>query len=163
LKQETESRLAAIFAKHEATKISAAEVKNVVETKEQTFLREFLAARGSLIRPAMQEIGEYVKGRGYAFDISTEEDHFEEGRDRRHRSAAIRITFFPGERRGANHEYPGLSLTCNKAAQLVEFHESAISPGRGGMAGGSGSAKLAELTAEEIQRRILKVVAAVFT
>jgi hypothetical protein len=46
----------------------------MVQHKESSFLRAFLDAREKTIRPAMVEVGEYVRGMGYTFRISTEED-----------------------------------------------------------------------------------------
>ena len=162
MKEEIKSKLEAAFEKHEQSKRSAADAKQVAENKSQTFLREFIAAREAIIRPAMEEVGEYVQGKGYAFEVSIEDD--KPSLDGRSRStpASIRLTIFPSERRYPVHENPGFSVICEKGEQKVRFHESTMSPSRGGHAGPAGQATLGALTKDLIQEKILKVVAEVF-
>nr|WMC97924.1 hypothetical protein RAR13_04205 [Aminobacter aminovorans] len=162
MKDDIKSKLDAAFEKHEASKRAAATAKQVAETKEQVFLREFVEARDAIIRPAMEEIGEYVKGKGYSYEVSTEDDQV--SLDGRSRSipASIRLTMFIGERRYPVNEHPGFSVICEKGQQKVRFHESTMSPMRGGHAGSAGDAILPDLTRDLIQQKILKVVAEVF-
>ncbi|MBR0945949.1 hypothetical protein [Bradyrhizobium liaoningense] len=162
MKDDIKSKLDAAFEKHEASKRSAAEAKQVAETKEQIFSREFIQARDTIIRPAMEEIGGYVKGKGYSYEISTEDD--KPSPDGRSRSvpASVRLTIFLGERRYQVHENPGFSVICEKGQQKVRFHECTMSPGRGGHAGPAGEATLSQVTKDLIQEKILKVVAEVF-
>lgn len=162
MKDEIKSKLEATFEKHEASKRAAATAKQVAETKEQVFLREFVEARDAILRPAMEEIGEYVKGKGYSYEVSTEEDKPPLDGQSRSTPASIRLTIFLGGRRHPVHEYPGFSIICEKGQQKVRFHESTMSPGRGGHAGPAGETTLAKLTKDLVQEKILKVVAEVF-
>lgn len=162
MKDDIKSKLDAAFERHEASKRSAVEAKQAAESKEQIFLREFLEARDTIIRPAMEEIGGYVQGKGYSYDISTEDDKPSPDGRSRLVPASIRLTIFIGERRSLAHENPGVSVTCQKGQQKVSFHECTMSPGRGGHAGPAGEATLSQLTKDLIQEKILKVVAEVF-
>ena len=69
-RDDIKSKLDAVFAKHDESKRKAVEAQH----KESSFLRAFLDAREKTTRPAMVEVGEYVRGMGYTFRISTEED-----------------------------------------------------------------------------------------
>lgn len=162
MKEDIKSKLDTAFEKHEASKRAAANAKEVAETKEQVFLREFIKARDTFIRPAMEEIGEYVKGKGYSYEVSTEDDM--PSLDGRSRStpASIRLTMFLGERRHPVHENPGFSVICEKGRQKVRFHECTMSPAHGGRAGPAGEAALPDLTNDLIQEKIMKVIAEVF-
>jgi len=162
MKDDIKSKLDAAFEKHEASKRLAAKAKQAAETKEEVFLREFIEARDTIIRPAMEEIGGYVKGKGYSYEISTEDD--KPSPDGRSRSvpASIRLTIFLGERRFPVHENPGFSAICEKGQQNVWFHECTMSPGRGGHAGPAGQATLSQITKDLIQEKVMKVVADVF-
>lgn len=162
MKDDIKSKLDAAFEKHEASKRAAATAKQVAETKEQVFLREFVEARDAIVRPAMEEVGEYVKGKGYSYEVSTEDD--KPSLDGRSRStpASIRLTMFLGEGRYPSHEHPGFSVICEKGQQKVRFHENTTSPGRGGHSGPAGETTLPELKKDLIQEKILKVVAEVF-
>lgn len=125
-------------------------------------MREFNAARDALIRPAMEEIGEYVKGKGYSYEVSIEDDKPSPDGRSRSTPASIRLTIFLGERRRPAHEHPGLSVICEKGQQKVRFHENTTSPGRGGHSGPAGDTTLPALTKDLLQEKILKVVAEVF-
>ena len=162
MKDDIKSKLDAAFEKHEASKLATATAKQVAENKEQVFLREFVEARDAIIRPAMEEIGEYIKSKGYSYEVSTEDD--KPSLDGRSRSipASIRLTMFLGERRYPIHDNPGFSVICEKWHQKVRFHESTMSPGRGGHAGPAGETSVPELTKDLLQERILKIVAEVF-
>ncbi|MEY9227674.1 hypothetical protein [Bradyrhizobium ottawaense] len=133
-----------------------------LKPRKRFFSREFIEARDTIVRPAMEEIGSYVKGKGYSYEISTEDD--KPSPDGRSRSvpASIRLTIFLGERRYPVHENPGFSVICEKEQQKVRFHECTMSPGRGGHAGPADQATLSQITKDLIQEKILKVVADVF-
>jgi len=162
MKDEIKAKLDVAFQKHEAAKRTAAEGKQIAASKEQVFLRGFMEARESIIRPAMKEIGEYVKDKGYDYDVSTEDDKPSPDGRSRSTPASIRLTIFLGERRYPSHEHPGFSVICEKGQQKVRFHENTTSPGRGGHAGPAGEAVLSDLTKDLVQEKILKVVAEVF-
>jgi hypothetical protein len=162
MKDEIKSRLEAAFDKHEATKRAVADAKQVAESNEQRFLREFMEAQDSIIRPAMEEIGDYVKSKGYTYAVTAEDDKPSPDGKSRSSPAAIRLTIFIGERRGPSHEFPTFSVICEKGQQKVRFHESTMSPGRGGHSGSAGEAPLSEVTKDLIQEKILKIVTEVF-
>ncbi|WP_018183967.1 hypothetical protein [Kaistia granuli] len=162
MKDELKQTLDAAFQRHEASKRAATEAKQVAETKAQTFLRDFIEARDTIIRPAMEEIGEYVRNQGYVFEVSTEDDKPSPDGRGRSIAASIRLTFLLGDRHRPSYEYPGLSVICEKQQQKVRFHESTMSPGRGGHAGPAGEATLNSITKEMVQEKISKVVAEIF-
>jgi hypothetical protein len=163
MKYDIKSKLDAAFEKHEASERTAAEVQQDRESKEQVFLREFIQVRKSVVRPAMEEIGEYVEGKGYSYDISTEDDRPSPHGRGRSTPASITLTILlGGERRYPLHEHPGLSVICDKDKRKVRFHESVRSPGRGGHSGPAGEAELPDLTTDFVQERIVNVVAQVF-
>ncbi len=151
MKEETKSKLDAVF-----------KAEQVAKGKQEAFLQNFMEAQDTIIRPAMEEIGEYVRGKGYSHEISTEEDGISNDGNNRPISASTRITFFLGERQYPRHQFPGFSVICDKNQELVFFHESTMSPGRGGHAGGAGQATLPEVTKDLIQEKISNVLSEVF-
>lgn len=162
MKQETQSKLDAMFAKHRASKDAAFEAAEKAEDKAASFLATFLEKRESVIRPAMVAMGEYVKDKGYAYEVSIEEDKPSHDGRGRHTPASIRLTVFLEKGRYPIHDHPGFSVICEKGQQNVRFHENTTSPGHGGHSGPAGQAKLEDLTADTIQQGILKVFAEVF-
>jgi hypothetical protein len=160
--EDIKSKFEAVFQKHAASKLAAAKAQDVKESKWAAFLRAFLDARETTIRPAMTEVGEYVRGNGYHYEISTVDDSISNDKNHRPISAAIRITFFTGDDRAPVGNFPHFTVICDKERQRVGFHESTISPGRGGHAGGVGGAPLSELTTEMVQEKIIKVLSEAF-
>ncbi|RTM05674.1 MAG: hypothetical protein EKK31_15030 [Hyphomicrobiales bacterium] len=162
MKQETLSKLDTIFAKHQKTKDAALEAKKKGEDTATSFLKAFLEKREKVIRPAMEAVGEYVKGKGYAYQVSTEDDRPSPDGRGRHTPASIRLTIFLENGRGQLHEHPGYSVICEKAQQKVRFHENTTSLGRGGHSGPAGESKLEDVTSDTLQAGILKVIEEVF-
>lgn len=162
MNNDIKSKLDAAFLKHEASKRAAVEAKQAAETKEQVFLRQFVEARESIIRPAMEEVGEYIKGKGYTYEIFTEDDKSSPDGRGRSTPASIQLALFLDERRYPVHDFPNFSIICEKGQQRVRFHGSTISPGRGGYSGSAGEATLSEVTKELVQEKILKIVTEVF-
>ncbi|MDE2135492.1 MAG: hypothetical protein KGJ49_12965 [Alphaproteobacteria bacterium] len=162
MKDELQTKLDSVFIKHEASKAAAAQVQRIAKNKEDECLEAFAVVRHTLIGPAMKEIGEYIKAKGYTYEISVVNGGFEPGRDRREVPASIRLTFLLGDRNLPDYEYPGFSVICEKSRGTVLFHESTSSPGRGGHSGPAGEVKISELTKELLQERILKVIAEIF-
>lgn len=162
MKPETQSKLDAIFAKHEASKAALQTAHTEAEDKAAAFLRAFNEKRETVIRPAMAAMGNYLKGKGYDFSISTEDDKPSPDGRGRPTPASIRFTMFLGKERHPLYEHPGFAIICEKNQQAVRFHENTTSPGRGGRSGGAGEAKLEDVTAISIEAGILKVMAEVF-
>jgi hypothetical protein len=76
MKSDIKKGLDDVFAKHEASRKAAAERQQAIQTKEEAFLKEFLEKRDSIIRPAMEAVGQYLKEKGYSSEITTEEDGY---------------------------------------------------------------------------------------
>lgn len=162
MRDEIRFKLDAAIEAHETSKRAAATAKQFAENSEQIFLAQFSEARDSIIRPAMEEIGNYIKGKGYDYEVTEEDD--KPSLDHRSRStpASITFTIFVGKRHYPLNENPMLSVICEKGLERVRFHESTISRSRGGHSGSAGAVTLNELTEELIHEKILKVVAEVF-
>ncbi len=160
---QTQARLDAVFARHTAARQAEADKKHAIETNEAAFLRQFLDARHSVMRPAMQAIGDYVKAAGYDFAIATREDGDDASSgDQRSHPASIRLDLLLGDTPAPPQEAPGFMVTCDKVKRLVRFHESTIRPAGGGRAGPCGEADLTALTADRLQQEILHVVEELF-
>jgi hypothetical protein len=158
MKDEIKSKLDAILDRHDAAKRAAAEAKRVAENKEQAFIREFLKICDTVIRPAMEEIGNSVSVRGISFRISNQDAIPSDPRRGGGQGPSIAITFFPGQQEYPEHDFPAFTVFGNKYKQNVTFHERTMMPGRGGSAGPSGEANLAELSSDLVQTKILNVL-----
>jgi hypothetical protein len=164
MNKETKKSLDAIFAKHDATKKAAAKIQEDAKAAESASLAKFLEIRESVIRPAMTMVGEYVKSKGYAYEIHTEEDDVSRSRDRnRIFSASIQISFLKGiSQTYEMGNFPFLSVSCDKTEGSVHFVRSTMYPGRGGQSGPAGTAAIEDITQDLVQAKILEILAAVF-
>ena len=156
MKNDIKSKLDTAFAKLEEAQRDAAEEKAVAETKAEAFRKRFLDVRESMIRPAMEEIGQYIRSKGYDFDI-TASDGDKNG------AASIKLTIIEGPRSGfyrpgANPTLPGLSVHCLSEKQVVGFHENTIG-NYGGHASGAGEFTLEQLTKDLVQDKVANVLA----
>lgn len=162
MSDKLKTELDAIFNAHAETKKRIEHQKSEREVREEAFVQSFYGLRDSLIRPTFESIGEYIKAKGYKYHIETSEEQTD--REGRYQSPSISIRFLVGEdgRHYRSHEYPHLSVICEKGSSKLRFHESTMSPGRGGHAGGAGDTTPTELTADLINQKVLKVIREVF-
>ncbi|MDD5581469.1 MAG: hypothetical protein PHY16_19660 [Methylobacter sp.] len=156
------TELDAIFNAHEETKKKIEHQKSQQELREEAFVQSFHELQDSLIRPTFESIGEYITVKGYKYRIETSEEQTD--RDGRYQSPSISIRFLVGEddRRYQSHEYPHLSVICEKRTSKLRFHESTMSPGKGGRAGSAGETTPTELTVDVLNQKVIKVLREVF-
>ncbi len=126
--------------------------------KEEEFLGGFRKLRAEVIKPALQELSDYVKGKG--LNASVEENEETQDSEGRTRAAAISIVFTLPETRGyaRTSEYPNVSFRASRSEMRVTVGESTIGPGRGGHSGGAGSFQLQEVTKELVREKTLAVL-----
>ena len=159
VKKDTEAQFDAAFAVHAKNVERRSRVQAEQESKEDAFVRAFKERRTSFIKPALEEIAQYLQTKGMKTRIDEiDESHSRD--DRQQQRTAITIRFLTGDEKShyADHEQPNVSFVCSKSEQLVRFLESTISLGSGGHSGDTGSAKLELLTDELIQQKVLAVV-----
>lgn len=157
--EEIKNRIDALLAEKLTKEKKVQEARESREKKEDLFLNQFIEARESIVKPAMEEIKEYLSKQGLSSVIETkEQDHSRQART----SASITIRFtmkYEGYRQP--HEYPNLSVIADVAKQNIRFTESTIGPNHGGHSGTAGECALNQLTKEFIHKKIMKVLEAI--
>jgi ATPase subunit of ABC transporter with duplicated ATPase domains len=159
VKKDTEAQFDAEFAVHAKNVERRSQIQAEQESKEDAFVRAFKERRTSFIKPALEEIAQYLQTKGMKTRIDEiDESHSRDVREQQR--TAITIRFLTGDEKShyADHEQPNVSFVCSKSEQLVRFLVSTISLGSGGHSGDTGSAKLELLTDELIQQKVLAVV-----
>src|SRR5919106_873344 len=158
MKDDTKAALDGIFAKHDQRKQAEQRATDERKTTEAKFLEKFLQVREGIIRPALEEIGEYVKGKGYDYEIVTRDDS--DPHSKRGTTASIGIQF----KRASNDlnltygaSSPNFSVISEKGAQRVRFHENTMMRSGGGHSGPAGESKLEEVTPDKLQKMLLKI------
>ena len=134
-----------------------------MKTEEDTFLFKFQAVREAVIRPAMEEVGKYLKDRGHGYRISEREksiDH--QGRTQ---DANIEMSIFPDDIKGASYtedSTPSISFIATKYKKIIWGHRSTMMPGRGGSSGSFGEFNPAEIQRDMVEREIFVLLEKVF-
>ena len=160
MEEPVRSKLDAIFMHHAVLRQADAKRMRAVDERESAALSAFAKVRDDIIRPAMEEMGEYVKAQGYIYTIDTEADGV--GPDSAYNKADIRLTLYVDGRRARKEDQPGLTVFCDKSRGLAQFHARTFTSGRGGHAGLVGEFEIAEVTTALVQEKILAVIAEVF-
>ena len=159
MKQESRQALDAIFQRYESTKLSGQTTKGAQASKEEQFVEKFRTVRVSILRPILEEIGEFVRSRGYEYEIAEEEGTVSgEGT-----FASIAIHFITSREAGrSKREYPSFRFTCLSSDGRVRLFESTLAPGERGHSITVGEVPLEELTPEFVERQLVALARHVF-
>lgn len=159
--EHTKTALDDILAKHEERKKEQEAQQGRKESEANQFLEAFLRCQEDVIRPAMEEMGTYLEGKGYSYSITTDDEHIND--DKRAVPASIRFTIYREGRPGfAEYLHPGLSAICDKHRKLINFYASTMHPGGGGSSGSEGSYPLEQVTSDLVQKMIAGIISKVF-
>ena len=159
--EKAKAAFEAIFKRHEDTKSKGLKAQEERGKEEDQSLARFDALRESTIKPAMKAVGEYVESKGLSYRIVEKEDSRDtEGRD--HPASIAFVFLVGGDTYRPVHEYPSLTLFCEKRTGKVRLHQSTMVPGSGGQAGPVGEILIEEMTEEMIQQRLAGIANEVF-
>lgn len=150
--------LGKLFAEDKARKEKVVARENEREQTEAARLEQFNTLKSEVIRPAFQEIADFVTEQGWAVEIH------EEGEKARRDRGRETATFDPpriglyfarsGKPKPWSHQTPHFSAIANKRDGTVMLHASTIGEGHGGSAGGQGSAAMEDVTTDFLHERI---------
>ena len=159
------AKLDAVFTQQKRRTDDAAIAEDARIRREGAALELFYNLRRELIRPAMEEVGNYIVGKGHSFRIVEQDESFQPHTGMKSRPA-IKMEFGFGGKVGSgslHHEQPPhLLVELQKEKGNMYFHQNTISPGRGGVAGSIGECPLDKLTTELIQEKIGSTVASIY-
>ena len=162
MKDEFKNQLDAIFSKHEEKENKIIELKDRKSQQEDAFLKKFLDVSESVVKPAFEEVGFLAKGKGLNYRIDKRADVT--AYDGKHVRACISICFYFGDNSYRPfHEFPNLSITCDKNRQTVSLHQSNSFQGRSGKAGPVGEFQIEMLTADFIQDKLIYLLSEILT
>lgn len=160
---DVNAKLDAIFNARSEREAEALRIKCEAKEQRDVSLQEFLALKDNMIRPTLEALAHKLSDRGHEseiFEITDGEQLHGKVRD-----AAIGIRFLLdgiAKYRGSN-EYPYLTLTADKVGRRVQFYYSTMSPEKGGTASVDGLVGYDALSAEIINEKAIKIIAAVYS
>lgn len=149
----------AIFDRHDAAKRAAVAAAEKRKSDEELFVDMFIDARAAVIRPALERVADLVKARGYQCEV-TESDGEPDGRGGKS-DPSVTLTILL-DKPDQHQRQPHLSAICDRLQRRVRFHESTMTPGRGGHAGPAGEAALPSVTDELVFTKAVKFIGEVF-
>ena len=162
MQNDVKSKLDQVFQAHQQALSAAEQAKVVRRTKEDQAVQDFYQARETIIKPAMQAMGDYLKSNGYAFVISQEDDASSAQRSSGRASITLMFSLTSQTPSRGGSEFPHFSAALYKDSAKVVFGESTISPGKGGYSSGCGEALISELDPNVIQAKIADTIAKAF-
>lgn len=162
MKSDLKAKLDATFQKVAADKASAEQRRLAKHAKESAFVGEILIALDTIVKPAMTEIGEYLRAQGYDYQISTKDEISLADKRSGPTPASVTVEFYQRGVRQAHGQTPHLTVSYDRSKEEVTFHECTIWGNRGGHSGGAGTTTLSLLTEDLVQERLLKIINEVF-
>lgn len=156
------SKLDDIFNARAERLDAASKAQRELQVKQDATVKEFLEVRESVIRPALEALAQKLSDRGQECKIFETQDGEQVSGLPKGATIGIRFLLDSGAHYGRGNDYPHLTLALEKGPRKVQFYSSTMVPGRGGMSGGDGTADFGEITEELINRKALKIIAAVF-
>jgi|SRR5208283_4319738 len=128
------AELSSLFDKDHERASAVEKARSEKASKEAQLVAEFIRICTDIIEPAMREIGDFARTRGWDYRIVSKEERSEP--NGRLDPAEIRIDFFrSGEIPRPAHEQASFSVICDKQDGAAQFHESTMGPGHGGSRG----------------------------
>ena len=158
MKEEDRSRLDSIMTQFEQKLTKSKDAKERRQSEEETFYTEFRRVRTSIIRPAMEEIGNQLIARGHNVDIS------EVGDERSRRDAKITMSItIGGVVSSAYTPENTVSIAFAHAGHTtISIRASTPIKNRSGFAGARGNYAISEMTTELVEKKLIEVLEEVF-
>jgi hypothetical protein len=154
MKQEAKVQLDALLRMHISNlRIAADEGSCEPEPK----LEQFKDAFETVILPAMEEIGEQLRSKGFGFNVTYSLRQSKEA-GYPVTPAEIAITLYLDGKNYLHRDNPRLGIVFQPADCTVRFRQSTMRPQRGGQATDAGVMPLVAVTEELIQAKIISVL-----
>lgn len=159
---EVNAKLDAIFNARAEREAEAGRKKQEAEQQLDASLQEFLLLKEKVIIPTLEALKNSLSDRGEeSVVVEVTDGELRHGRTQ-DAAVGLRLIVEDAARYRDGNEYPHLTLQVSKATRQVLFQYSTMSPRRGGSSSSYGAVNYADVTAELINEKALKVFAAVY-
>lgn len=156
MKEEIKSKLDAILRKKKEKEKQLADKELDERLQREAVNIEFERICDETIVPAMEEMGESLKARGFTYKIARIR-----GDSGRYKDSKIFFKFANDEDSASLHnpgQHPHFAVYCDHSKGSVTFHESTMMPRSGGYSGSCGKATLDQLTIDMLQTKMLETI-----
>jgi|GEM_PF-915507 len=161
MEEKVKSSLDEILDQHDAKLKEVTERAVREQSQHNQFHEEFSRIRDNIIRPAMEEIGNYMKQKGHSFNIIESKEQFDSRLKIYKGSRGIIMTILPSGFNPSdfsNSNIPSLGFYADMRTRKIEITENNVMPHWGGTSGSKDSAELSELTKDYVQKQILQLL-----
>ncbi|OGW67387.1 MAG: hypothetical protein A3H49_07070 [Nitrospirae bacterium RIFCSPLOWO2_02_FULL_62_14] len=159
MKEENGSQLQALMQNFEQKLAKSRDARDRQQTEAEAFYLEFKRVRTEIIRPALEDIGNQLKAKGHAVEISEVGDE----RSKRDAKITLRVTIGGVPSSAYVPENTALVSFCHTGHTTVSIQASTPSQHKSDFAGSRGSYALSEITTDLVERKILEVLEEVFS
>ena len=159
MNKEDKSHLESIMDKFEQRMAKSKDVKDQRQSEEDIFCMEFKRIRAQVIRPAMEDIGNQLKARGYNSEISEVGDE----RSKRDAKITMRMTIGGVPSSAYAPENTVLVSFSHTGHTAISIHASTPLQNKRGFPGQRGSFAASEITTDLVEKKILEVLEEVFS
>lgn len=161
MEEKLKSSLDDILSKHDAKLKEVAELAVREQSQHNEFQAEFARIKNGIIRPAMEEIGNYIRQKGHSFNIIEREEEYDSKLKIYKSSNGIVMTIMPSGFNASdfsNNNTPSVGFYSDPRTKKIQITENNIMPHWGGSAGSKGSAESSEITRDYVQKQILALL-----
>lgn len=163
MEKNSKEKLDKLIKRNQEKLARGKKLQDDIQSEEDELLRKFYEVRKGIIRPAMEEVGEYIKSNGHDYRISERDESTDyQGRTQ---DANISMSIFPGGIKSASYtdtQTPRISFFATKYKKIIWGHRSDIMPGRGGSAGSFAEFKPEEIKRDMVEKEILTLLEKIF-
>jgi hypothetical protein len=157
MRKEDALHLESILKGFEQRVADSKDARDLQQSKEDAFYIEFDRIRTQIIRPAMEDIETYLKGRGHGCEIS------EVGDEKRKRDAKITMSITVGTPTSAYATENVVSISFARAGHSsISIHAVTSVKTRRTFTGPRGNYAASEITTDLVQKTILEVLKEIF-
>ncbi|MBN8914577.1 MAG: hypothetical protein J0I31_03145 [Rhizobiales bacterium] len=158
MKDELKKKLEAEFERRNKQQETIRQRALEAKKEAEEFILKFMDLRDNVIAPAMREIGEFIKEKGFNYRIDVEDEKLPTAADQTHKYPSITFYYFKGDRMSAPKDTLHVSFSCVKSSNKVRIFQSNMTAG-GGVSGPKGDLSISKINADLVQNYIGDLIA----
>lgn len=158
MKEELKQKLEAEFARRNKEKERIAQNALIAKQEAEAFILKFMDLRDNLIAPAMREIGDFIKEKGFNYRIDVEDEKLQSVTNPTHTDPSITFYYFKGDRMESPNHTHHVSFTGVRFTKKVKIYQSNMTKS-GGSSGPKGDLHISKINSDLVQEYIGELIA----
>ncbi len=160
MKEETKSKLNALMDEYDEKLKKKKKTQEEIELEENAFIDEFYRLRRKVMRPIIDEIGDYIKEHGHDYKVKEEKliDDYSTKKD-----AKITMMVFPSGIDRSAYTVSNISFTANKKEKDIYVSSKVIERNKSGTAEDRGVYNTNQINGDLVEKEIFNFLKAIFS